>query len=124
MFLNQEEDGINVFERNFVEQTLKYLYLEDPRFRFTTHPDSLYEDKPKEVNGKLIQTKVKKAEPILSDVFNYILDKYSDDPRSERILAALKPFLSDGSKPIFDGQTYFGKDIDVDIHTTRLVNGK
>lgn len=119
---NQEEEGINVFERNFVEQTLKYLYLEDPRFRFTTHPDSLYEDKPKEVNGKLIQTKVKKAEPILSDVFNYILDKYSDDPRSERILAALKPFLSDGSKPIFDGQTYFGKDVDVDIHTTRLVN--
>lgn len=119
---NQEEEGINVFERNFIEQTMKYLYMEDERFLFTTHPASLYEEKPKEVNGKLIQTKVKKAEPILSDVFNHILENYSDDPRSERILAALKPFLSDGSKPIFDGQTYFGKDVDIDIHRTRLVN--
>lgn len=120
---NQEDPGLDVFERNFLEEALKYLYIEDPRFRYGTHPDTLYEEKPRVENGLIIQTKVKKLEPTLTDVFNYLSQKYGDEPRAHRLLAAIRPFLRDGSKPIFDGQTYFGKDLEgVNIHTARLVN--
>lgn len=120
---NQENEGLSVFERNYVEGALKYLYTEDPRFRYTTSPSSLYQDKPIiDENGLLIQTKVKKPEPTLTDVYNYLLTYHGEEENCLRLLEAIRPFLSDGSRPIFDGQTYLGKDFDGDIHTTRLVN--
>lgn len=115
-------EGLDVFERNILEQTMKYLYTKDKRFLYTSHPDSLYIYEGREVNGVINQLKVKKDEPTLTDVFNYVEKEYANDEHSLRLLAALRPFLSDGSKPIFDGQTYFGKDVDTNIHTARLVN--
>lgn len=115
-------NGLDVFERNILEQTMKYLYTQDPRFLYTSHPDSLFIYEAREVNGVINQLKVKKDEPTLTDVFNYIEKEYESDSHSLRLLAALRPFLRDGSKPIFDGQTYFGKGVDINIHTTRLVN--
>ena len=51
------------------------------------------------------------------------MKKYSKEPKAERLLATISQFLSTGSKPIFDGQTYFGKENEgIDIHTTKLVN--
>lgn len=119
---NQEGEGLNVFERNYLEDALKYLYRKDPRFLYTSHPDSLFEDKPREENGLLIQTKVKKLEPTVTDVYTYLEKHFGEDPKSLRLLAAICPFLRDGSKPIFDGQSFFGKKVAVDLHTTRLVN--
>ncbi|MGF9979100.1 VirB4 family type IV secretion system protein [Viridibacillus arvi] len=119
---NQENEGLTVFERNYLEEALKYLYIEDPRFLYSTHPSSLFSEKPKEENGVIIQISVKKPEPTVSDVFNYLIEKYGQEQKASRLLAAIRPFLRDGSKPIFDGQTYFGKDVQVDLHTTRLVN--
>lgn len=121
---NQEEPGLSVFERNYLEETLKYLYTEDPRFLYGTHPSTLYEDNPRvEVeNGLIIQSKVKKLEPTLSDVYNYLSANFGTEQNALRLLHAIRPFLFDGSKPIFDGQTYFGKDVNADLHTTRLVN--
>lgn len=120
---NQEGQGLDVFERNYLEDTLKHLYMVDERFLYSTHPDSLYEEKPRVENGLIIQTKVKKLEPTLTDVFNYLTEEYGNEHKVMRVLAAMRPFLSDGSKPIFDGQTYFGRDLEnVNIHTTRLVN--
>lgn len=115
-------NGLDVFERNILEQTMKYLYTQDPRFLYTSHPDSLFIYEAREVNGVINQLKVKKDEPTLTDVFNYIEKEYESDSHSLRLLAALRPFLRDGSKPIFDGQTYFGKGVDINIHTARLVN--
>ncbi|MBD8523792.1 VirB4 family type IV secretion system protein [Lysinibacillus fusiformis] len=119
---NQEDKGLDVFERNYLEDTLKYLYTEDPRFLYGTHPSTLYDDQPRVENGLIIQSKVKKPEPTLTDVYEYLVEKYSNEKNIQGLLAAIRPFLKDGSKPIFDGQTYFGKDFDIDIHTTRLVN--
>lgn len=114
--------GLDVFERDILEQSLKHLYTVDPRFKYTSHPSSLYTDEAQEKNGVITQVQVKKEEPTLSDIFSYIEKAYEADSNSLRLIAALRPFLRDGSKPIFDGQTYFGKDIDVNIHTARLVN--
>ncbi|GEL05526.1 VirB4 family type IV secretion system protein [Rummeliibacillus stabekisii] len=119
---NQESEGLSPFERNYLEEALKYLYVEDPRFLYGTHPSSLYTEGSKEENGTIIQVKAKKPEPTVSDVFHYVTEHYGSESKAQRLLASVRPFLRDGSKPIFDGQTYFGRDIHVDLHTTRLVN--
>lgn len=117
---NQEEQGINVFERNYAEEALKHLYGPEGA-GYTTHPSSLYEDTVKQVDGHIIQSKVRKPEPTLSDVYAYLKKNYGSEPKAERLLAAIRPFLRDGSKPIFDGQTYLGEE-HVDLHSARLVN--
>lgn len=120
---NQENPGLNIFERNYIEEALTYLYTEDERFLYRTHPSSLYVEGAKEENGRIIQTKVKKPEPTLTDVFEYLYSKYKNEEKAEKLLANIRPFLSTGSKPVFDGQTYFGKENEgVDIHTAKLVN--
>jgi len=120
---NQEEAGINVFERNYVEEALKYLYT-DPKagFNYSTSPKSLYEDKPKMVDGQIIQSRVRKPEPTISDVYAYLMEHYKTQPNAERILATIRPFLRDGSKPIFDGQTYLGDGQEVNLHSAQLIN--
>ena len=120
---DQQQPGLNVFERNYLEQALTYLYREDPRFLYSTHPSSLYTSEPKIENGLLIQTDVKKPEPTLTDVYEYLNEHFKNEPRCDRLIGIIKSFLRDGSRPIFDGQTYFGKKYEnVDIHTVRLVN--
>lgn len=117
----QEDDGLNVFERNFLEQALKYLYYD--KCKLTTHPSSLYEKVPQEVNGQIIQSHVKKTSPTLSDVYDYLKEHFSEEDNCERLIAAIRPFLKDGSKPIFDGQTYLGRNTEsVDINSERIVN--
>lgn len=119
---NQEKPGLDVFESNFLEDVLKYLYTEDPRFLYTTHPDSLFFEEAVIQNDLIVQTKAKKPEPTISDTYTELVKRFGKDPRASRLLESIRPFKADGSKPIFDGQTYFGKNNNVDIHTTRLVN--
>ncbi|WP_282155799.1 VirB4 family type IV secretion system protein [Cytobacillus gottheilii] len=117
---DQEEEGLNPFERNYIEEAMKSIYK---HYGYTTHPSSLFEDKPKEVNGQIIQSKVRKPEPTITDVYKYIKSNYGEEYNAERIIAALRPFLRDGSKPIFDGQTYLGKNTEaIDLHSSQLVN--
>lgn len=116
---NQEEDGLTVFERNYIEEAMKHIYK---HYGYSTHPSSLFESTVKEVNGNIIQSKVRKPEPTLSEVYEYLVERYGKEYNAERLIAAIRPFLKDGSKPIFDGQTYLGEDVTVDLHTARLVN--
>lgn len=115
---NQEGEGLTVHERNYIEEALKFIY-ED--FGYSTHPSSLYEEGTKEIDGVITQSRVRKPEPTLSDIFKYLVDHYGNESKCERLLAAIRPFLRDGSKPIFDGQTNLGEK-DVDLHSTRLVS--
>src|SRR5690606_14459620 len=80
-----------------------------------------YEEGTKEIDGVITQSRVRKPEPTLSDIFKYLVDHYGDEAKCERLLAAIRPFLRDGSKPIFDGQTNLGEK-DIDLHSTRLVS--
>jgi len=114
------EGGLDVFERNIIEEALQYVYRK--QYGFTEHPSSIYESVPKEVNGQLIQSEVRKPEPTISDIYQYIQENFGNDQHAARILAALRPFLRDGSKPIFDGQTYLGKNVEGDLSSARLVN--
>lgn len=117
---NSEDQGLDVFERNYLEEALQYIYTE--KLGLTSHPDSLFENKVVQVDNQLIQSKVRKPEPTISDVFNYLTEHYGKEPRALRLIAAIRPFLRTGSKPIFDGQTYLGKGVTQTLQEARLVN--
>lgn len=116
---NSEEEGLTVFERNYLEDAIQHLF---EKFGFTTHPSSLYDNQVREVDGQIIQSQVRKPEPTISDVYQYLIEKYGTEQKAERLIAAIRPFLRTGSKPIFDGATYLGKNVTQALHTARLVN--
>ncbi|MFL0584280.1 VirB4 family type IV secretion system protein [Solibacillus silvestris] len=119
---NQEAAGIDVFESSYLEEAVTHLYREDERFKFTTHPDSLYKFGTQKVGDHITQQKTKKEMPTLSDVFNYLMKHYQNEEKAQRIIHGIRPFLRDASKPIFDGQTYFGNNIDTDLNRAQVVN--
>lgn len=116
---NGEDSGLDVFERNYLEEAIQYVFNQ---LGITSHPSSLYENKVVEVDGQLIQSKVRKPEPTISDVYDYLVKHYQSDRRAHKLIASIKPFLREGSKPIFDGQTYFGKGVTQSLQTARLIN--
>jgi len=101
------EPPLNIFERNYIEEAMNWIFAE--KLKITTNPDSLFEEDIKEVHGEIIQSKVQKPEPTISDVYDYLNEKYGKEVKAERLLANIIPFLRTGSKPIFDGQTNLGK---------------
>ncbi|WP_368502875.1 VirB4 family type IV secretion system protein (plasmid) [Alkalihalophilus sp. As8PL] len=115
----KEDTGLNVFERNFLEDAVFDVFAQRG---ITTDPDSLFEEDIKEIDGQLIQSQVRKPEPELFDIFKYLKGKFGDDPKADRLLAALKPFLRTGSKPLFDGQTFLGRGVTQSLENSRLVN--
>ncbi|WP_269919612.1 VirB4 family type IV secretion system protein [Caldifermentibacillus hisashii] len=117
---NGEDQGLDVFERNYLEEAIQYIYTE--KLKLTSHPDSLFENKVVQIDNQLIQSKVRKPEPTISDVFEYLTEHYIKEPKASRIIAAIRPFLRTGSKPIFDGQTYLGKGVNQSLQEARLVN--
>ncbi len=119
---NSGDEGLNVYERNYIEDALHYVYTEHPTFQFTTHPNSLYTHKPTEKDGVIVQSRVRKPEPTITHVYEFLTERYGQEPKAERIIAAIRPFLRDGSKPIFDGETYLGKDVTQNLENARIVN--
>ncbi|GLO68310.1 MULTISPECIES: VirB4 family type IV secretion system protein [Oceanobacillus] len=117
---NSEEPGLNVFERNYLEDSIKYVFEE--QLNISSHPDSLYQNVPMEIDGELVQSKARKPEPTISDIYNHLYSNFKNEIKAERIIAAIRPFLRDGSKPIFDGQTYFGKGMSQSLQDSRIVN--
>lgn len=111
-------DGLTVFERNYLEKAIAYVYTEV--CKITSHPDSLFEEGMVEKDGQLIQSMVRKPEPTITQIFQYLKD--IDNPHCERLKAAIEPFLATGSKPLFDGQTNLGRGVTGTLETARLVN--
>lgn len=114
-----QEEGLNVFERNYIEDAIRFVFNE---LGITTDPDSLFENKVVEKDGEIIQSKARKPEPEIKQIFDYLVQTYGKEPKAERLINAIRPFLRDGSKPIFDGQTYLGKGINGQLNDARLVN--
>lgn len=111
-------DGLTVFERNYLEKAIAHVYINE--CKITSHPDSLFQPGMVEVDGQLIQSKVRKPEPTISQIFKYL--ETITDPHCDRLKAAIEPFLATGSKPLFDGQTYLGRGVTQSLVNARLVN--
>ena len=68
-----------------------------------------------------------KPEPTLSDIYQKLVEMNTDedgneDPKVSRLLDGLKPYLKTGTKPLFDGQTYFGQCRSSSLNDYRYVN--
>ncbi|KOO48176.1 VirB4 family type IV secretion system protein [Priestia koreensis] len=113
------DSGLDVFERNYLEEAIEYVFKE---LGITTHPESLFKNEVQTVNGHIVQSKVRKLEPEILQIYEYLVDKYGEDLKAERLIAGIKPFLRTGSKPIFDGQTFLGRGITQTLMASRLVN--
>ena len=64
--------------------------------------------------GTQYYDRLPKPEPTLTDIYDklellYTRDNGKADAKVDRLLDLLKPYLRTGSKPLFDGQTNFGK---------------
>lgn len=117
------EPGLNVGEKRRLEDALKEVIN---RAGITTDPDSLYQNKAGMLNNQYYE-RLPKPEPTLSDIYEVLIQQNTDEEGNEnpavtRLLDGLKPYLHDGSKPIFDGQTYFGKGLSATLNDYRYVN--
>ncbi|RHW35991.1 DUF87 domain-containing protein [Neobacillus notoginsengisoli] len=117
---NAEDRGLDVFERNYLEDAIQFIFKE--KLGLTSHPDSLFSNEVVKVDNQLIQSRVRKPEPTISDVYEYLITNFETEHKALRLIAAIRPFLKDGSKPIFDGQTNLGKGVTQSLHNARLVN--
>lgn len=120
---NSAEKGMNVSEEKRLEDAINAV-IED--FGITISPDSLFKDKAGMVDN-MYQNRMPKKEPTLTDIYRQLEKQNTDDnghldAKAERILDALKLYLRDGSRPIFDGQTYFGQGRSVLLNDYKYVN--
>lgn len=114
-----ESEGLDVFERTFLEDAINEVFR---TLGITTHPSSLFEEEIREIDGQIIQSQVRKPEPEILQIYNVLKEEHGNNPKAERLLAAIKPFLRTGSKPLFDGQTYLGRGVQQTLETSRLIN--
>lgn len=112
-------EGLDVFERSYLEDAINAVF---DSLEITSHPDSLFVDEVREIGGQIVQSQVRKPEPELMQIYNEIEKAHKENPKAERLLAAIKPFLRTGSKPLFDGQTYLGRGVSQSMDSARLIN--
>lgn len=117
------EAGLTVGEKRRLEDAIRKV-IDD--LGITSDPASLYENRAGTVNNQFFE-RLPKPEPTLSDIYEALISLNTDndgneDPGVSRLLDGLKPYLRTGSKPIFDGQTFFGKGRSATLNDYRYVN--
>lgn len=120
---NKAEKPMSVSEEKRLEDAVNAV-IDD--LGITTDPNSLFESKAGMVD-EMYQGKMPKPEPTLTDIYNKLELQNTDadgnlDRKVERLLDALKLYLRDGKRPIFDGQTYFGRGRSALLNDYKYVN--
>lgn len=120
---NGNESGLTAGEKRRLEEATESV-IED--LGITVDPDSLYTNKSGMRNGTYYE-RLPKPEPTLSDIYQKLVEMNTDedgneDPKVSRLLDGLKPYLKTGTKPLFDGQTYFGQGRSSSLNDYRYVN--
>ena len=117
------EGGLTVGEKRRLEDAIRKV-IDD--LEITSDPASLYENRAGTLNNQFFE-RLPKPEPTLSDIYEALISLNTDadgveDPGVSRLLDGLKPYLRTGSKPIFDGQTFFGKGRSATLNDYLYVN--
>lgn len=119
----KNDGGLDVGERSLAEEAIQNVIKD---FGITSHPDSLYEEKDKIKDDLMYLSRAPKDEPTLSIIYEAIESVIGDDPekmkKGHRLLDGMKPYLKTGSKPMFDGPTYFGSDYGKELNDFKLIN--
>ncbi|KJY54751.1 Uncharacterized protein JF73_17660 (plasmid) [Lactobacillus helsingborgensis] len=107
---NESESKMSVGEEKRLEDAVNSVVNS---MGITTDPNSLFSNKAGMVDD-VYHDRLPKLEPTLTDIYKELEIQNTDengeiDPKVERLMDALKLYLRDGKRPIFDGQTYFGK---------------
>lgn len=116
--LGFELKPLNTFEESYLLQAIQDAFAEAG---ITNDPKSLYQSKPIERNGVIVHDFVMKNEVTLSDINDMLIKKNGNNPKAERIIEAIKPWLRGGIRDFFDGPTYLGDGVSVDLENTKLV---
>ncbi|PEU18735.1 MULTISPECIES: VirB4 family type IV secretion system protein [unclassified Bacillus (in: firmicutes)] len=114
-----DSSGLNVFQRTMIEDAIREVF---DKHGITSHPSSLYTDEVKKIDGQLVQSQVRKPEPELKQIYDVLVEHHGDDVKAEELIAAIRPFLRNGSKPLFDGQSNFGRGVETQLNESRVVN--
>lgn len=120
---NGYDKGMDAHETTRLEDAINAVIN---KFGITANPNSLFINKAGTVNNKFYD-RMPKPEPTLSDIYDELKKQNTDENGKEdlyasRLLDGLKPYLRTGSRPIFDGQTYFGKGRAADLNDYLYVN--
>lgn len=123
-FTHRAEDGLTPGEARRIEDALKFLVNKKG---ITVDPDSLYHQNKSGYVGKIFYTSMPKSEITLSDLYATLKEKNTsadgqEDPQVSRLLDALSPYLKTGTKPMFDGQTFFGEGRSTSLNDFKYVN--
>lgn len=124
VLMTSEGDAhLNVSESSRIGSAMSAIIK---RMGITSDPDSLLENRAGHV-GTHYYSRVPKPEPTLTDLYNELKAQNTDeqgneDPKVSRVLDALTPYLTTGSKPLFDGQTYFGRGLSQTLDDFKLIN--
>lgn len=106
------------YEENYIEQAIIKAYQ---TAGITTDPDSLYEESEEMIDGKITINKVLKPEVTLTDIFKEYVKLYENDPKAQRLLVSIPPWLRGGHRPMFDGQSYFGEGVSTNLEEQKIV---
>lgn len=123
-FTHNSEDGLTPGEARRIEDALKSLINDK---KITVDPDSLYYKNKSGYVGKIFYSSMPKPEITLTDLYNRLKEKNTnakgeEDPQVSRLLDALSPYLRTGTKPMFDGQTFFGEGRSTSLNDFKYVN--
>lgn len=123
IFATHGHKGMDEGEERRYEDAIQSI-IED--FGITASPDSLYTNKSGLI-GTQFYDRLPKTEPTLTDLYNKLIEQNTDkdgnlDPAIQRLTDALKPYLRGGTKPLFDGQTFFGNGRDAELNDWYFVN--
>ena len=123
-FTHNPDDGLTPGEARRIEDALKALVNEK---QINDDPDSLYYKNKSGYVGKIFYSSMPKPEITLSDLYNMLEKKNTsadgqEDPQVSRLLDALSPYLKTGTKPMFDGQTFFGQGRSTSLNDFKYVN--
>ncbi|CCF16720.1 putative uncharacterized protein [Brevibacillus laterosporus GI-9] len=121
---------LDIYEEGYVMEAIRDCFK---HAGINSSPMSLYQEQAVERDGEIYHDLVMKPEITLSDIYHQLNKKYGyyygsngehliKEPKVERLLAAIKTWLRDGTRGFFDGQTYFGEGISTDIDNAKIVS--
>lgn len=118
-----EKSSLTAGEINCLEDAITAVIND---LGITKDPNSLFEDHPGQIGNQYFD-RMPKPEPTLTDIYDKLMLLYTDEdgrpnPKVDRLLDVLKPYLRTGSKPLFDGQTNFGKGRSTLLNDYKYVN--
>lgn len=122
IFIVEGNEQLNFTERACLEKAISEVFND---LGITNDPASLYQGQAGSINGVWYEN-MPKPEPTLSMIDQKLRELFYNKQKEHspirRLLAAMQAYLKTGTKPLFDGQTNFGRGHDTKLGKYYYVN--